>query len=168
MPLKEPVTQVPVVRRRAIWWVPAALFFGCCVVFGLTAQTSSKVSVDVYASSLAGWRIAATGNPWLDDLDTTDIDVYGQLPDETVFIREAANGHRVSHRLAGPIAAAVPAYWLRGAGDDPANYSLVPEALTAAVAMATAMTLFFLAVRRRMGQVDALAATLVLGFATPI
>ena len=68
-----------------------------------------------------------------------------------MFIREAANGHRVSHRLAGPVAAAVPAYWIRGGGDDPADYSLVPEAMTAALAMAGAMSLFFLAVRRLMG-----------------
>ena len=40
-----------------------ALVFG---LYSATAQTSDVI-VDVYSSSLAGWQIAQTGAPWLDD-----------------------------------------------------------------------------------------------------
>jgi alpha-1,2-mannosyltransferase len=153
---------------RAAWGLPVLLFLGLSLLFGATAQTSTKVSVDVYSSSLAAWRIATTGAPWLDDVDTSRIEGYGDVDDEVVFIRTAENGHRVSHRLPGPVAGAVPAYLLAGGSDSPEDFSLRPEALTAAVLTAGAMTLFFLAVRRRLGDRDALAATLVLALTTPI
>ena len=162
------VTQRRGVARRAAWAIPVLLFLGLSAVFAATAQTNTKVSVDVYSSSLAAWRIGATGTPWLDQVDTSRIDGYGDLEDETVFIREAANGHRVPHRLPGAIAAAVPAYWLAGGGHAPDDFSLVPQAITAALMSAAAVTLFFLAVRPWLGTRDAVAASTVLAFTTPI
>ena len=148
--------------------VAGSLFFSVFLIYGLTAQTSSKVSVDVYSSSIAAWRIAHTGEPWLDGVDTTQINGYGSLPDATVFIAEARNGHRVSHRLPGVVAAAVPAYWIAGGGSGPEDFSMGPEAITAALLTAGSVLALFLSLRRRAGDTRALAAVMVLAVATPV
>lgn len=156
------------IRSGAPWLVPAAFLCALLAIYLSTAQTSSKVSVDVYSSSLSAWRIAQTGEPWLDGLDTTKIDGYGHLPDETVFIAEAPNGHRVSHRLPGVVAAAVPAYWIRGGGTGPRDFSMAPEAITAALVTAGAVMLLFLAMRRPLGDTRAIAVATVVALGTPL
>ncbi len=152
----------------ASWSAPSALFCLLFIVYALTAQTTSKVSVDVYSSSLAAWRIAQTGQPWLDEFDTSTVPGYGDLPDEVVFIAEAPNGHRVSHRLPGVVAAAVPAYWIAGGGSAPEDFSMAPEALSAAFITAGSVVLLFLALRRRLGDPWAMAGALVVALGTPV
>ncbi|QSR31766.1 hypothetical protein CFI00_14875 [Nocardioides sp. S5] len=148
--------------------MPVALFCSMFLVYGLTVQTSSKVSVDVYSSSLAAWRIAQTGEPWLDGFDTGRIEGYGSLPDQTVFIGEAPNGHRVSLRLPGVVAAAVPAYWVARGGSEPDDFSLAPEAVTAALISSGAIVLLFLALRRRIDAPWAIAGAVVVALGTPM
>jgi len=150
------------------WWTPLALFGSVFLIYALTAQTSTKVSVDVYSSSLAGWRIAHTGEPWIDGFDTSRIEGYGDLADPTVFIGEAPNGHRVSLRLPGVVAAVVPAYWIAGGGGEPEDFSMAPEALTAALITSGSVLLLFLALRRRMGDPWAIAGALVVAWGTPM
>ena len=76
-------------RRR--WLRPLALFIVLFAVYAATVQTS-KVSVDVYSSSLASWRIATSGSAWLDDFDTGHVDGYEDIAAEVFFVYEAENG----------------------------------------------------------------------------
>ncbi len=152
-------------RRR--WLRPVALFVVMFAVYAATVQTN-KVSVDVYSSSLASWRIATTGSPWVDGVALDQVEGYSGLDDEVFFVYEALNGHRVSHRSPGAIAASVPAYLVRGGGTSAADFDMYPQAITAAVLTAVTVLLYFLTLRRRLGDRVALLAALVLGFATPV
>ena len=155
-------------RNVAISAIPAILLLLCLAVYLPTSQVDDKVSVDVYSSSLASWRIAETGTPWLDGFDTTPIAGYGDLPDKVVFIGDAANGHRVPLRLPGVVAVAVPAYWLLSDGDAASDFSMAPQAWTAAVITAGTVVLFFLSLRRILGHGRAALAAGVLALATPV
>lgn len=150
------------------WVTPTMLFLSIFLLYAVTAQTSTKVSVDVYSSSLAAWRIAHTGEPWVDGFDTSRVAGYGSLPDRTVFIDEAANGHRVPHRLPGVVAASVPGYLIAAGGSRPEDFSMAPQAYSAALLTAGSVLLLFLALRRRTGDAWALAGVAVVAVGTPV
>jgi alpha-1,2-mannosyltransferase len=76
-------------------------------------------------------------------------------------------GHVAVFRSPGAIAVAVPGYLLRGGGSDPADFSILPSALTAAVLAVLALILFWLAIRDPLGDIPAASAVLLLGFTTP-
>jgi alpha-1,2-mannosyltransferase len=158
---------VAAIRTRPAWLAPVVLFAVVFAMYAATVQTS-KVSVDVYSSSLTSWRIATTGSPWLEDVDTTRIDGYSDLDDDEVFLYEAVNGHLVSHRSPGAIAASLPAYALRGGGTAADDFGMYPQAVTAALLTAVTVLLYFLTLRRRLGDPTSLLAALVLGLTTPV
>lgn len=141
------------------WLVPTLLF---CAVAGIYALTvSTDPSPDALTADFAAWHIARTGDP------VPDIADFPLLDDNIIretWIVETAEGREAVGRAPGVIAAVVPAYAVARA----ATISPVPGALTAALLSATAVVLFFLLLRDRLGLRRALVAAGVLGFATPV
>lgn len=134
------------------------------LVYGATTARD-LTNDDAYVASLAGWRIATTGAPWMEGLDTSRI---GIVRAHDANIKRAANGHQVTHVSPGAMAAAVPGHVLAGGGAEPEEFSLTPGALSASV-LATLAILFFLgAVSTRLRLAHAVAAASALAFATPM
>ncbi|MDF9715926.1 hypothetical protein INN71_16160 [Nocardioides sp. ChNu-153] len=165
------MSAVTSIRQRTAAWA-VALFVGLVLCYGATSDRSGT-SVDVASASLASWSIATTGDPWVEDVDLAGIGLERAGTDDVadleqaLFIGEAPNGHRVPHRSPGVIAAGVPAYVVAAAvGVD--EFSFVPQALTAALLTASAMTLFFLLLAGPVGRPTAALATLVLALGTPL
>lgn len=117
---------------------------------------------DAYASSLSAWRIATTGKPWMEGVDFADL---SGIKDGSVWTSEI-NGHLVTTRMFGPILAAVPFYWVKAYPDE-ASFSIFRGGIAAAVMIAAAVVFLFQSVRRRVGDVKALAGAAVFGFTTP-
>lgn len=148
-------------------------FGGGLAVVALLAVYAASINADyamndVDSSSVAAWRIATTGAPWLEGIDTEAIAIRDP---ERLWLGETSDGHTVVYRSPGSIAPAVPAYLvarLFGVTAAPESFSLVPAALTAALLVALAMALLF-------GALDGLVSTAAqrlsvgaLGLGTPV
>jgi hypothetical protein len=144
---------------------------GLLVLFGLVfavyAGTTSRdhTNDDVYGAGLAAWRIAATGAPWLEGVDTAEI---GIARNHSASAAPAPKGHLVVDRSPGVVAAGVPAYWLSGESDDPADFSLLPGALMAAFLAALSVVLFRLSIVEAMSPAAEWVGTTAFAFATPV
>lgn len=143
------------VRRSAV--VLLASVFG---VFLITTAHDS-LSLDVWSANYGSWLIATSGQPWLDDTVVPPLD---SNPARDVWVVEAQNGHTVIGRSPGTIAAALPAYWLM----QPADMTILPGSITAALLSAVAVMLVYLTVRRGARPWVALPAALTFGLATPV
>lgn len=144
------------------------------VVFLLHALGSlhPPITGDVWSAELGAWRIATTGQPWLDGVSAD------QLPDwhQVDGVESGAlwttvnpdNGSRVVARSPGVVLAAVPAYAVAGWLDDSAPLSDVPGSLTAALLAALASTLLLATLRRLTSPPTALACAAAFAVATPV
>ena len=137
------------------------LFVVALGVFIPTAA-DSYANWDPYASSVSAWRIATTGQPWMEGVD---FDQLTGVKDPTVWQSEIG-GHLVTTRMYGPILAAVPFYWLNSYGEE-ADFSIYRAGMAASVLVAGSVLFLFLAARRRAGDTKALVGAAVFGFATP-
>lgn len=152
-------------RLRAL--LPVGLLFVVLAAIYVSTARTGVVNVDASSSSISSWRIAATGAPWLDGVNLRDIPRrFTSVP--LTWIGEAESGHTVAFRSAGPVLAAVPAYWLLNRTTDPARFDIAPGSWTAAVLVAAAMTCFYVAMRRYLRKGQALAATAALALTTPV
>ncbi len=143
------------------WFAPLALFVAALALFIPTAS-GYYANWDPWASSVSAWRIANTGQPWMEGVD---FDQLTGVKDPTVWQSEV-NGHLVTTRMYGPILAAVPFYWV-AAHSDEAGFSIYRGGMTAAVFVAASVVLLFLSMRRRVGDTRALVGAAVFGFTTP-
>jgi hypothetical protein len=141
--------------------VPLGLFAVTLVCYVLTASTT-MTNWDGYASSLAAWRLATTGEPWMEGIAFDRLTTSG---DPTVWQNEV-NGHLVTRRMFGPVLVAVPFYWLNSYGDE-ASFSIYRGGMAAATLVAASVLLLFLSLRSRVGDLRALVGATVFGFATP-
>lgn len=135
--------------------------------FALYAITSARnvLSVDVVGASLASWRIATTGAPWLEGIDVASIE--GRT--STVALTSVMpNGHETATRSPGVVVAGVPAYFLRQGGTSTSDFSVVPGALTAALLTTIALFLFWLTLRLYVSDREALVMVTALGLTTPM
>lgn len=140
----------------------ALVVFVLCLAFFLPTAARTTTHIDVDHAGVAGWRIAETGAPWMDDMD---VDGFAEKHDfEPKFIGPAPNGHTLVHRSPGVVASAVPAYWL-APGDD---FSTTPQALWAALITALSMAVLCLALARRVSPRTAAASALVVALTTPV
>lgn len=146
---------------RPSWIAPTALFVVALATFVPTAA-GHHANWDPYASSLSAWRIATTGQPWMDGVDFSAL---SGVTDPSVWQAEV-NGHLVTTRMFGPILAAVPFYWFNSYGTE-ADFSIYRGGVAAAVFVAAAVLFLFFAVRRRIGDAKALVGAAVFGFTTP-
>lgn len=144
---------------RRVWVAPLLLFVLSTLVYAATVARS-HFSADIWTSNFASWHVAKTGSPWVDGIPFPSFD---QNPLRAQWFLDV-HGHTVIGRSPGVVAAALPAYWLAR----PAHMTTLPGALTAAVLTGLAVMLMFLALRRRISGRDAMLATLVFGFATPV
>lgn len=145
--------------RAAAWLIPVLLFFGVFSVYTATAG-HEETHIDAHAAMVEAWHIAATGSPWLEgDLSTAML--------TNKYIGQAENGHLVGLRMAGPVLAGIPAYWLLNRDADPGQFSYSPGALTAALLAAAAVTLLFLSLRSRLTQAASAMAAMAFAFTTP-
>jgi hypothetical protein len=159
MPVVSADESVP--RRPApVWVLPSVLFM---VAFGVYALTISHVivSLDVWSANFGSWHLATTGSPWIEGLRIPMLDI-SDLRHEWVL--DAANGHTVIGRSPGVIAVALPMYWLA----HPSTMTTVPGGLTAALMMAGAVTLVFLALKEHLPRRHAALAAVAFGFTTPV
>ena len=144
---------------RQGWVVPTAIFLGVFSVYALTA-CRAYTHIDAQAATVESWRIASAGEPWLDKVMTDKLR-------ENKFISQAPNGHVVGQRMAGPVIAGIPFYWLLD--NDPARgaFTLGPGGIAAAACTAGAVLLVFLTLRRHAPPSLSLIASLVFALATP-
>ncbi len=115
---------------RPRWFAPLMLFVAALAIFIPTAA-DSYANWDPYASSLSAWRIATTGQPWMEGVDFNELT---GVKDPTVWQSEI-DGHLVTTRMYGPILAAVPFYWLNSYGDE-ADFSIYRGGMAASVLVA--------------------------------
>lgn len=142
------------------WFTPLAVFVLALACY-VPSASGFYANWDAYASSLSAWRIATTGQPWMDGVD---FDALTGLRDPSVWQSEV-DGHVVTTRMYGPILAAVPFYL--GASPEETSFSIFRGGVAAATFVAAAVTLLFLAVRRHVGETTALVGVAVFAFATP-
>lgn len=139
--------------------LPVLLFLGVVAVYAGTAARDD-MHIDAHAAAVEAWHIAATGSPWLEG------DLTAQMETNN-FIGIAENGHTVGLRMPGPVLLGIPFYWTLNRSGVPADFRFAPAGIAASVAMAAAVVMIFLALRRLLPQLHALAASLVFAFATP-
>lgn len=142
---------------------PLVVYLLAFLIYAPTASTV-VVSDDVHAAAVGAWRIAGTGDPWTDGFD---VELLGR-DDAHTFNFEAKNGHMVVFRSPGVVAVNVPGAWMSGATTDPETFTLVPQALTAAVLGALSVAFLFSALRRRLRTAHAVLATSVFALGTPM
>lgn len=139
--------------------VPLVLFCTIACLYVLT--TNPDPSPDAYTADFAARHIAMTGDP------VPDIADFPLLDDNVIretWIVTTTDGREAVGRAPGVIAAVVPAYALASLDSlDP-----LPGGITAALLSAVAVLLFFLVLRDHVGTHRALAASLLLGLATPV
>lgn len=149
--------------RSRTFLLSAALFAFTFVVYALTTSLS-YLHIDVHSAGLASWRIANTGEPWMEDVD---IDATG-IPSERAFLGEGADSRLVVHRSPGVVAAGIPAYWLAAQLGYVDGFSRVPSAVTAVVLAAFTVLLFYLCISRLVGRPIGIASSAVFAFTTPM
>ncbi|MCR1781684.1 hypothetical protein KVF89_03980 [Nocardioides carbamazepini] len=153
-------------RDRRTIRVGLALFLLTSVLYVATAGYH-RVHIDVLSADVGAWRIAATGEPSIDGLDTssinrTKVDLFSTVHD----------GRTVIARSPGVVAAGVPGYalrqWLTDAGPDAEDFTTVPPTVTAALLIALSVLLMWGALLQLTTRRNATAAALVLALATPV
>lgn len=155
---------VPWLSRWAGWLVAEL----CALVY-LRTIDFKQVHTDAYAASLEAWRIAVGRHvPWLNGVHLIREARFVGVAHAAEFVWTNPGGQLVAYRTPGAVAAAIPAYWIRGGGSDAMSYAPGPGDVTAALLTAAAMGLFFSSVRRRVGLGLAFACTAVLAFGTPM
>jgi alpha-1,2-mannosyltransferase len=142
------------------WFAGALIFLTAFAVFALTIS-HTIVSLDVWSANFGSWHLATTGNPWIEGIRIPLLD-HSALRHEWVL--DAGNGHTVIGRSPGVIAVALPLYWLL----QPSAMTTVPGGLTAALLMAGAVTLMYLAIKESLPRRHAALAALAFGFTTPV
>lgn len=146
-------------QHRVTWLVPVAILFGVFAVYAATAAREA-ISIDAHAASVEAWKLGSSGSAWLTPHDLR------ALPHDQ-WLSRAPNGHIVAQRMAGPIIAGIPFYWLLGAPADPSNFSLLPAGIAASAFTAGTVVLVFLALRRHAPADLAVSGALVFALATP-
>jgi alpha-1,2-mannosyltransferase len=150
-----------------IW--ASIVFVGTLATY-LATYPRHIINADAFSATVESFRIATTGRPWLDGFDWSAVAhlIPGYHLDLSPWVAAGAGGHAVSFRSPGATIVSVPAYWIDAHLLGHHGYHFGPGNVTACVLTALAMTLFFLTVVRRVRLGAALAATLVLAFATPM
>jgi hypothetical protein len=134
---------------------------------GLYLPTISKDEVvnDSQAAAASAWRIATTGSPWMEEVDTARLEGH---TDPDIWIVDTEHGHRAHNRTAGVILAGVPFYWALNNDPDPAAFRIWVGGVAAACITAAAGVFMFLGLRSRFGDGAAFAGTAALLFTTPV
>jgi alpha-1,2-mannosyltransferase len=140
----------------------ALLVFVIALLVYLPTASRDTTHLDAYDSALGSWRIAQTGEPWLDDFDLDSLGVDTEKISK--FIGEAENGHVVVKRTPGAVLAGVPAYVVMGGQD----FTTTPQAITAALLSALAVLLLYLALSTMLPPSGAVLTSLAFAFATPM
>lgn len=156
-----------VAGSRRTWAV--VVFVGCLAIY-LATYPRHIINADALSASVQSYQIATTGTPWLDHFDWTSVVhiIPGYNADISPWVNPGAGGHLVSYRSPGATLVSIPAYWVNAHVLGHHGYTFGPGNVTACVLTATALTLFFLTLVRRVRISVAVVATLVLAFATPM
>jgi len=140
--------------------VAIALFLISFTIYSLTISRTLWTT-DVFGANWTSWHIARTGSPWIDGTRIPDV---GSRSSHLLAIVTTHHGHTAFGRFPGVVAASIPAYVMTGSR----SFSTVPGSLTAAFLTSSALVLMFHALRRYLTNPQALLATVVFGFATPV
>jgi len=148
-------------RRRHRLVAPLVLALAL-LIYLPTADTAKK-NKDTYSAALGAHVIASTGDPWLDALAPGDYE-----PGRTWIQISQGSGRPTVSRAPGPIAAGIPAEVARQAVSGGNDFSLAPQALTAAILTSFAILCLFLALSSHTSRLPALAATASFALTTPV
>lgn len=156
-----------VVRSPRAWGF--FVFVGTLAVY-LATYPRHVINADAFSATVESFRIATTGKPWLDGFDWSAVAhiIPGYHLDLSPWVAAGAGGHAVAFRSPGATIASIPAYWIDAHLLGHHGYHFAPGNVTACLLTALAMALFFLTVVHHVRFGAALAATLVLAFATPM
>lgn len=158
----------PAFSRALSRWTPLLVFEVCVFIYLLTID-HRQIHTDAYAASLEAWRIAVGQHvPWLNGVHLIEMARFVGIAHTTQWVATNPHGWLVAYRSPGAVAAAIPAYWLRGGVSSAASFGTGPGDVTAAVLTAAAMGFLFAAVRRYAETKAALVGTAVVAFATPM
>lgn len=145
-------------------WVPAVLIAIVSLGFYLPTAAEERVANDSHASSASAWRIATTGSPWMEGVDTSKLE--GSAFHDTWLV-DGANDHTVYNRTPGSILPAVPLYRLLNADPAPEGFEIWVGGLAASLMTSMAGVLLFCSVRRYVGTGVAFFGSLAFLLATP-
>lgn len=148
-------------RRR---WLPGALFAFTLALY-LPTVASEYVITDSHASAASAWRIANTGLPWMDGVNTALLE-GSRFHDQ--WLVESSNGHMVIARMPGAIFPAVPFYAALNNDPDPADFEIWVGGVAASVVTALSGLFLFLTFRSKFTDGVALGATGSFLIATPV
>jgi hypothetical protein len=137
--------------RRPVWFDAFLLGVVAFAIFAATAQYHDPLNNDTRATAIAAWQLARHGNATL----TAFHGHFGWL--------YPVHGRDVTNRLPGTIFWATPFYAVLGSGASP---PIFPGALAADAACAIAIGVAFALCCRVVSHRVALAAALLLAFAT--
>ena len=144
-------------RRPGIGAV--GVFLATFLIYSATISPAI-VNTDVAANSLAAWRLAHTGQPWMEGLDLHE-------DGKVMHYGEGRDGHMVTTRTPGQIWAAAPFYV--GSTEKQEDLTYARSGLAAAFLTAGAVALMFSGLLRQTGRWRlALGGTAVFAFATPV
>ncbi|HET7690233.1 MAG TPA: hypothetical protein VFK41_07640 [Nocardioidaceae bacterium] len=147
-------------RQLPPWALPWLVFVIACLVYIPTSGGFAR-NTDTAANSLAAWKIATTGQPWMDGVDERH---WNDINFDYLVV--GRDGHEVVGRTPGQILAGVPFYVF--SSEDQAEFSYRPGDAAAAVMTAGALALLFAGLRRQLGDVGAAVTVGVFGLATPV
>lgn len=153
-------------QQRPTWQIGVVLFVVTATLYIATAGYN-RVHIDVLSANVGAWRIASTGEPWIDGVDVEQINRT-----KAPLFTTTHGGHQVIARSPGVIAAGLPAYALRematDSGSSADDYSSAPPAVTAALITAMSVLLMWGALLRLTSRRSATVAAVVFAFATPV
>jgi alpha-1,2-mannosyltransferase len=136
---------------RPIWFDAFLVGVGVLVVFALTGQYHDPLNIDSRGAALAAWQLAHHGNATLTAFSS-----------QTAWLYHVGD-RWVTNRMPGSIFWATPFYAVVGGNHYPPVY---PGTIAAAVASAAAIAFTFALCTRLVSHRAALAAALLLAFAT--
>ena len=139
-------------------------FFAAALLCTLVLTVDDTPSVDAASASVGGWRIATSGEPWLEEIDLEALRY--SYSDPPLGIAETPAGHEVVHASPGVVAASVPAYV--GSSSQPSDFRIFRAGMLAALVTWLTVLLMYSALRSRLGPSLATAACGVLALGTPL
>lgn len=141
-----------------------AVSLAAALLCTLVLTVDDTPSVDAASASVEGWRIATSGEPWLEEVELESLKY--SYSDPPLGIAETRAGHEVVHASPGVIAASVPAYV--GSSSQPSDFRIFRAGILAALMTWLTALLMYSTLRSRLDPPLATAVCGVFALGTPL